>query len=218
MVQINKCKSTYFSDTEKRVESGWGADEGDKELKAEDEGEKDAAAETPANDWGVESTPVGDSWGVPVETSGDVAQESAPAETRRKEEEEDNTLTLDQYLAQQKEKEGSLVPKLEGGRKVEENWKDVVPLQKVEEETYFVGKTKAAPKAKAKKEEKIYLEIDAKFERPNRGGPRGGRGGGDRRGGGRGGRGGPRGGGAGRQASGAAAVNVDDETAFPSLS
>ena len=145
MVQINKCKSTNFSDTEKRVESGWGADEGDKELKAEDEGEKDAAAETPANDWGVESTPVGDSWGVPVETSGDVAQESAPAETRRKEEEEDNTLTLDQYRNQQ---DKSNVPQLESVRKAndgaEDFFKDAVQVTKElgDDDAYFAVKVR----------------------------------------------------------------------------
>jgi len=79
--------------------------------------------------------------------------------------------------------------------------------------------TKSAPKPRAKKEEKVFLEIDARFERPDRGGRgRGGRGadrGGERRG--TRGRGGPRGG---RQNNnnGAAAVNVDDQTAFPSLS
>lgn len=50
-------------------------------------------------------------------------------------------MTLDQYLAQQKEKEDSSVPKLEGTRKVsDDSWKDVVPLQKEGEDTYFVGK------------------------------------------------------------------------------
>ena len=79
--------------------------------------------------------------------------------------------------------------------------------------------SKSAPKARAKKEEKVYLEIDARFERPDRGGGRG-RGRGDARGGDRArgtrGRGAPRGG---RQnGNGAPTVNVDDQTAFPSLS
>lgn len=80
--------------------------------------------------------------------------------------------------------------------------------------------SKAAPKARAKKEDKVFLEIDARFERPDRGGRgRGGRGGGGDRGDrGRGsrGRGAPRGG---RQnGPSTPAVNVDDQTAFPSLS
>ena len=75
---------------------------------------------------------------------------------------------------------------------------------------------KAAPKSRAKKEEKVYLEIDAHFERPQRGGR--GRGGdrGDRPRGGRGGRGG-RARGAANGSSSTPALDVADETAFPSL-
>ena len=69
----------------------------------------------------------------------------------------------------------------------------------------------------------MFLEIDAHFERPSRGGR--GRGGdrGDRpfRGGDRGDRlfrGGSRGRGGPRRPNGSEAVNVDDEAAFPSLS
>ena len=79
---------------------------------------------------------------------------------------------------------------------------------------------KSAPKARPKKEEKIHIEIDARFERPTRGGGRGGRGGrGSDRGGDRGarggdgrGRGGSRGGFISQQD-----VNVADQSAFPSL-
>ena len=77
---------------------------------------------------------------------------------------------------------------------------------------------KNTPKARAKKEEKVFLEIDARFERPARGG-RGGRGGdrGDRPP--RGGRG--RGAGRGRGSNGPSAtgpaLNVDDQSAFPAL-
>jgi plasminogen activator inhibitor 1 RNA-binding protein len=83
-----------------------------------------------------------------------------------------------------------------------------------EGDAYFVGKGKAAPKTRAKKDEKVYLEIDARFEKPTRGG----RGRGDRGGGERGGRGmrGPRRGL--RSNDGTSPVNVDDEVAFPSLS
>lgn len=85
--------------------------------------------------------------------------------------------------------------------------------------------TKNAPKARStKKEEKVYIEIDARFERPDRGGRGRGRGGdrggdrGDRRGGPRGGRGGPRGGAARQNGGAPTTVDVDDQTAFPSLS
>lgn len=55
-------------------------------------------------------------------------------------------MTLEQYLAQQKDKE-SAIPKLEGTRQANEGadaniWKDVVPLQKEEEDAYFVGKVR----------------------------------------------------------------------------
>lgn len=72
---------------------------------------------------------------------------------------------------------------------------------------------------RAEKKEKVFIEIDARFERPARGG-RGGRGG-DRGRGGRGGRGRGRGGTGGyNNANGTQVppVNVDDENAFPSLS
>ena len=83
----------------------------------------------------------------------------------------------------------------------------------------LVPKSKSAPKARPKKEEKVYLEIEARFERPERSGRgrgRGDRGGdrGDRGRSSRGSRGTPRDGG--RQ-NGAAFVNVDDQAAFPSL-
>lgn len=76
----------------------------------------------------------------------------------------------------------------------------------------------AAPKARTKKEEKVFLEIDARFERPARGG-RGGRGGGDRGHSDRGDRGrGGRARGRGRaNGNSGPALNVDDQTAFPSL-
>jgi len=175
-------------------------------------------ASTTADDWAVTSDPV------PAPTADNGKPEGRPRRDREPEE-EDNTLTLSQYLAQQKEKE-SAIPKLENTRKANEGasddlWKDAVPLSKNEEDgAYFVGKSKSAPKARPKKEDKVYLEIDARFERPERSGR--GRGRGDRAGdradrgrGDRGRRGAPRGGG-GRQ-NGAAVVNVDDQAAFPSL-
>lgn len=63
----------------------------------------------------------------------------------REPDEEDNTLTLEQYLAQKKDNE--VVPKLESTRKANEGaddniWKDTIPLKKAAEEeaAYFVGK------------------------------------------------------------------------------
>lgn len=87
----------------------------------------------------------------------------------------------------------------------------------------MVPQSKSAPKARPKKEEKIYLEIEARFERPDRGrgrgrgdrgGPRGDRDRGERGRGGRGGRGG-----ADKPQNGftSAPINADDQSAFPSL-
>ncbi|KAJ7619075.1 hypothetical protein DFH06DRAFT_1341959 [Mycena polygramma] len=246
--QFDKHSQTGKVDSEKKINQGWGAEEGNAELKAEEAAIKDATAEAaPAGEWAAPAGEAGE-WGAPAEgtdawTSPDAAAPAAgateagagkperdgrPPRREREPEEEDNTLTLEQYLAQKKEKESSVVPKLEGVRQANEGadaniWKDVVALEKSEEDAYFVGKSKSAPKARAKKEEKVFLEIEARFDRP-RGGAGRGRGGDERGGRGRGGpgrgRGAPRGGG-GRPAgnyTNSPAVNVDDETAFPSLS
>ncbi|KAJ4486196.1 hypothetical protein J3R30DRAFT_3445207 [Lentinula aciculospora] len=229
---------TGKTDSDKKIHQGWGGDEGKSELQAETAATVDAAVEQAGADaWGATTGDV-PAWGA---TGGDAsawdipAGEAAPAAAvttedkperenrRREEEEEDNTLTLDQYLAQKKEKEALALPSKRQVRKANEGadgdiWKDAVAIQKGgEEDAYFVGKNKAAaPKTRAKKEEKVFIEIEGRFERP----ARGSRGRGDGRGGrgrGEGRRGGARGG---RQSNGPSqtSVNVDDEAAFPSLS
>ncbi|PCH33588.1 hypothetical protein WOLCODRAFT_22099 [Wolfiporia cocos MD-104 SS10] len=227
---FDKHSQTGRVDTDKKVSQGWGADEGNAELKAEDAAAGDAAAEAfnpPADTsgWGA-TDPSADAWGAstPAEDAAAAAVEGDKSGERegrkpRDVEEEDNTLTLDEYLKQKKQQELELIPKLEV-RKANEGddsiWKDAVVVNKKDEDeaAYFVGKTKtSAPKSRPKKEEKVYLEIDARFERPSRGG-RGGRGGD------RGGRGRGRGGNRGRANGSASApvIDVDDQTAFPSLS
>lgn len=239
---FDKHSATGKTDSDKKVHQGWGGDDGKAELQAETAATVDAAAEqsggdawgAPASDaagWGADAPADASVWDAPVGETAAPATEGKPAERegrpRREEEEEDNTLTLDQYLAQKKEKEAAALPEKPQARQANEGadgslWKDAVAIQKGgEEDAYFVGKGKSAPKARAKKEEKVYLEIDGRFERPSRGGRgRGdGRGRGEGRGrGARGGRGGPRGGGRQNNGSTQATVNVDDETAFPSLS
>jgi len=234
---FDKHSQTGKTDSDKKIHQGWGGDDGNAEFKAEEAATNDASAENAeasndwsaaGNDWGAATADPGapDPWGsaaagesVPV-PEGDKPEREGRPRREREPEEEDNTLTLDQYLAQKREKETSLVPKLESLRVANEGadsniWKDVVPLQKNEqdEQAYFVGKTKSAPKARAKKEEKVFLEIDARFDRPERGRGRG-------RGGDRGrGRGGGRGGNPGRVGrQNGPELNVDDQTAFPSLS
>jgi len=161
--------SYFLSDTDKRIHQSWGGDDGNTELKTEEAVTNDVAVEgAAANDWGPDTAPASNDWGAtetnPAEdpwATPAAAPEGAATATpaadaekperegrprrEREPEEEDNTLTLEQYLAQKKEKEGSLVPKLEGTRKANEGadgniWKDVVPLQKEEENSYFVGK------------------------------------------------------------------------------
>jgi len=178
----------------------------------------------PADDaWGAPAPAADDGWAAPA-PAGDAAAEGEGRRGREREPEEpDNTLTLDQYFAQQKDKTLSAVPKLEA-RKVDsdgELWKDAIALQKrdEDEDAYFVGKqAKTAPKTRAPKAEKIFLEIDARFERPSRGG-RGGRGGerGGDRGGDRGSRGARGSRGRGRANGPPTNLDVGDEKAFPSL-
>ncbi|ESK87871.1 hypothetical protein Moror_15278 [Moniliophthora roreri MCA 2997] len=215
---FDRHSATGKTDSDKKIHQGWGGDDGNTELQAEAAASKDAAAEGAATggEWGADGATNADAWAAPADAPADgdkpAGEEGSGSRPPRKEEEEDNTLTLDQYLAQQKEKD-AVVPKPEL-RKVEgADFGDAVALQKGgEDEAYFVGKTKTVPKARAKKEEKVYLEIDARFDRPGRGG-RGGRG--DR---GRGGRGGGRGGNRNSRGDSAPTFNVDDEAAFPSLS
>jgi len=232
--------SGTLPDSEKRVHQGWGGDDGERELKNEQEAVADAIAASGAGDtnWAAEPTTAeadwtetgagdqqGDDWSAPPVAADTVAtseNKEAAREPRRRrdqeDEEEDNTVTLDQYLAQKKQSSTEL-PKLEGIRKANEGsdeslWKNAVHNGKAnEEEHYFVGKQHGkSGKAKAKKAEKEFIEIEARFERPSRGGRGRGRGGDERRGRGRGGNRNT-----GRNA-GTTDVNVADESAFPSLS
>lgn len=112
-------------------------------MKNETAGTVDAAAE--GNEWTADSGPAAD-WGTPAaDAPADAPPEGEKVESRppRKEkepEEEDNTLTLEQYHAQQKDK-GSNIPKTQIRKAIEDNgeWKDAVPLTKEEEDAFFVG-------------------------------------------------------------------------------
>ena len=137
------------SDSQKKVHQGWGGDEATTELKAEEGAVADAAADSgAAADWGADAAAPAD-WSAPADGDAAVpaAEGDAKPEGRRRErepEEEDNTLTLDQYLAQQKEKD-TVVPKLQATRQANEGqddfFKDAVAINKnEEEEAYFAGK------------------------------------------------------------------------------
>jgi len=235
--EYDRHSGTGRTDSDKKVHQGWGGDEGGAELKAEEAGTTDAQAEGVVNstdDWGASAptdnwaAPVADDWGAPPPAEGDNAPavEGEKGDDSRKPrereiEEEDNTISYEQYLAQLKDNVTTSVPKLEGVREANEGaddvWGDIVERKKDEEgEAYFVGKSKSTTKVRAEKKEKVFLEIDARFERPARGGR--GRGGDRPRGGDRGRSGGRVGGTKGGRYNGAPTVSVDDETAFPSLS
>ncbi|KAJ3814504.1 hypothetical protein F5876DRAFT_72853 [Lentinula aff. lateritia] len=234
-------------DSEKKIHQGWGGDEGKSELQVETEATVDAAAEQAGADaWGTTGGNAS-AWDTPAGEAAPVAATEDKPERenrRREEEEEDNTLTFDQYLAQKKENDALPKPQVRQANEGADGdiWKDAVALQKGGDEgAYFVGKVifqplnihpiaflrvlliqnkTTAPKPRAKKEEKVFIEIEGRFDRPARGGRgrgdgRGSRGRGEGRGEGR--RGGARGG---RQNNGPtpATINVDDEAAFPSLS
>lgn len=209
-------------DSEKRVASGWGPEEGTAELTAEVEGAKDATEEA-----AVPQTPA-------VEVAPEAKTEQAPAVAEQKpEEEEDNTKSYEEYLAERAQAALHLnIGKLEG-RKVEGTSELVgSALTKQQEEEWYSGANKEKAKAEkskaSSKKEKVFIEFEGKFPPPSTGERRGGRGGarggdrggdrgrgaprnvGDRpfRGAGRGGRGG---------AQAAPAVAVNDKSAFPAL-
>ncbi|TPX13803.1 uncharacterized protein E0L32_005747 [Thyridium curvatum] len=208
-------KSVPTGGSDKQAAQGWGATEGDAELKDEQAGEEIAQSERK-----------------------DAATEEAGDETPA--EPEEKHISYADYLAQQAEKklalEGDLkVRQANEGAKNNKQWATAKELVKDEDDDFIsasAGKTKRERERKTKQ----VVDIDQRYvepERPTRGG-RGGRGGsrgdsgrggprgGDSsRGGPRGGRGAPRGGdfprGGGRGGREASNLNTNDEKAFPSL-
>jgi plasminogen activator inhibitor 1 RNA-binding protein len=204
------------SDSEKQAGHGWGAIEGEAELKDEQAGEAIAKAE---------------------QKEGEAADADAEAEP------EDTSISYSEYLAQLAEKKlqlGAGVPearKPNEGSKQDKKWATAKPISKEEEEDFVAGSGGKAKRERERKQKQV-LDIDQRFvEAPEqrtggRGGFRGGRGRGDgpSRGGrgeggfrggrgdgargGRGGRGGDRPRGAPR---GGASINTSDTSAFPSL-
>jgi plasminogen activator inhibitor 1 RNA-binding protein len=111
--------------------------------------------------WGADlaatgDAPAGDAWGgggddANANSHNVIGATNGNAETRRareKDEEEDNSLTLDEYLAKKAKDEAAAIPKLETVRQANEGvdqslWKDAIPLAKGKEESnYFVGKVR----------------------------------------------------------------------------
>ncbi|KAL2270461.1 hypothetical protein VTJ83DRAFT_2645 [Remersonia thermophila] len=193
-------KQAPRANSEKQASQGWGANEGEAELKDEQ-----AAAEIAQSEKKAEG-------------------EATPVETKEEEPEEKH-LTYDQYLAQLAEKKLALESELKVRKPNEgvkdEKWKDFTPLTKEEEELFPSTQSKA--KRERERKQKQFLEIEARYVEPERtrggrGGPRGGARGDGPRGRGRGGaRGDFRGGRGGPRQDNAPPVNPNDEAAFPSL-
>jgi len=214
--RVYERRSGGLPDSQKKVDLGWGANEGTAELTAEVEGEKDAQAEeaapgTPAPE---EETPAADA------TAAEPAAEAEPEEVQK---------SFDQFLAERAQSAlGDGLGKKEG-RTVNTETLEGKAFVREAIDDFFSGKTEKTVKAKAPKKEKVYIEFDGQFATPPGGGAggRGGRGGdrGSTRGGGRGrgegrGRGGPRGGAGARGGARSAqpqGINPSDDKAFPSL-
>jgi plasminogen activator inhibitor 1 RNA-binding protein len=93
-----------------------------------------------------------DDWAIPADGDNAPAVEGEKGDDGRKPrerepEEEDNTISYDQYLAQLKDTATASIPKLEGVREANEGaddaWGDIVEHKRNEEEVaYFVGKVR----------------------------------------------------------------------------
>lgn len=201
------------SDSEKQANHGWGANEGDAELKDEQAGDAMAKAEQKEGEAGA-------------------------AEPEAEPEPEDHSISYADYLTQLAEKKlqlGAGVPearKPNEGTKQDKKWANAKAITKDDEEDFVAGSGGKAKRERERKQKQV-LDIDQRFveapERTGRGGFRGGRGRGD--GPSRGGRGdggfrGGRGRGEGpsrgrgdrpRGAARGASINTNDTSAFPSL-
>jgi len=188
--------------SEKQAAAGWGAPEGDAELKVEEAGEQIAKTEQ--------------------KDDGEAAKEDESAEPEEKQ------VSYSEYLAQQAEKKLALESTLEArkpneGSKIDKKWASAKPLVKDDDEDFISGTYGKAKRERERKTKQV-VDIDQRYVEPDRG--RGGRGGGGR--GGRGprgdARGAPRGSGGGGGSGGgrgrgrdAAPLNPNDQQAFPSL-
>lgn len=229
--RLDRRSATGRTDTQKQEHQGWGGDEGKRELEAEHAGETDAAAEKNAD--GVPATPVaaeGDASAAAPAAAKAAAEDKGPEVPT---EPEDNSLTYDEYLKQQKSAGRGALDSLElAARKANEGqddsqWKDGVLVEKEHkvEDTYFLGASKEKAAKQRERKQKTFVEVDFTTAPPRdasrgRGRGRGEGRGGIARGGDRGrGRVGRGGGGRGApRANGRQAVNVDDNKDFPSLS
>jgi hypothetical protein len=147
----------FLSDSDKKIHQGWGGDEAGTELNAEVAGAADAVAATQdtaaADDgWGAAADWADGSADAPAapgdESAAPAADGAKGGERERKpryqeEEEEDNTLTLEQYLAKQKETQSEVLPAKLEARKVDDSEiKGTVIDKTAQEDAYFAGKVR----------------------------------------------------------------------------
>ncbi|KAG8889522.1 hypothetical protein FRB98_003996 [Tulasnella sp. 332] len=193
--RMDRHSRTDIVDSDKQVNQGWGNDA--KEAITEAQGEADAQAEatqTPAvadgaaPDWGTPAAadwgaPAAADWGAPdADVSGTPAKDGNPdARPPRPVEEEDKTMTFEEYRASKTNTLTDLVGST-GPREANEGnadlFKDAQKLNKADgNESYFAGQTKTKAAKSKEKKQKETIEIDGQFSEPAGGGFRGGRGG-----------------------------------------
>lgn len=209
-----------YSDTDKQVGQGWGANKGASEWEDERVGEelaqKDAAG---VDTQDLSAAPASET----PAAQGDTIEEVPEPEP------EEIVKTYDEYLAELAQRQADLGPPVEARRPNEgggdKKWAAAKELSRKEEEEgdYFVGESKDKARNRERKTKKV-LDIEPRFVEPResgRGAPRGGRARGSDRGsrgrGDRGSRGGDRGDRRGSEHKGGGAVNIADSNAFPSL-
>ncbi len=208
------CANCHNSASAKQTAQGWGANEGNAELKDEQAGEAIAQGDKAAAD-------------------NEAGEDAEP---------EDKSVSYADYLAQQAEKKlalgGHQVREANEGSKLDKKWAGAKALDNDEED--FMPASHGKKQRERERKVKQTIDFDPRFVEPERtggaprGSARGGRGGrGGERGGERGARGGDRGGDRGGARGGArggdrggpvrggrgpaANINTKDESAFPSL-
>ncbi|KAL9096542.1 MAG: hypothetical protein Q9163_006430 [Psora crenata] len=237
----------YAHDHVKQADLSWGAPTGTAEWQDEQAGEAIAKAdekeEGAASGWDSGgAAPISEDADGTAPPNGAASVDAANAAREEEPEPEDNSKSYADYLAEQREKKLRLgAQELKArepneGTKAKKEWENAKPISKEDEEGDFMaglGKGEKAKRERAKKEKQT-LNVDIRYVEPHRGGSgeRGGRGRGrgdrgDFRGRGRGrgdgfrgrGEGGYRGGRGSYRGgnSEGAPVNVEDQSAFPSL-
>lgn len=154
----------FTSDSHKKVEQGWGHENGAAELADEKSGEADAAADVQAVTPGA-ATPLGAEDAAEKPAAEDKKYERKPVE----EEEEDNTQTYAEYLASKATAAVEGVTQL--AKRVVGDWEgggEAVSKKQDNDEALFATKEKARVE-KAKKEKKEKIRVGRTSQKLSRG-------------------------------------------------